>query len=169
MVRTAISLGLTAGLLVLGGAPAWADPSPGSSASADPGTTDPGQPTAAPSDEPTAEPTPEPTDVPSADPTEEPTEDPVADPTEEPTDDLVEGPDVVCGEPQGGGLDPCVIFAAGAGVPPGAVEKDTSPLGAGATELPRTGDETVLLALAGLGLVAVGAVSVLAGRPRRTA
>ena len=187
-VRTGLSIGLTTGLLVLGSAPAaWADdPAPdagsGSSSSSDPGTTDPAPP-ADPADPPAEDPA-EPTDPPAEDPAEPtdpdvedtPTDDEATDGTtdegtaEEPP---AEDPDSACGVLDPDGVDPCVLYATGGGLPEGAVEKDATSgsgtLGTEAAQLPRTGDETLLLALAGLGLVVLGSASVAAGRPRRTA
>jgi hypothetical protein len=193
--RRAVVTGLTGGLMLLGplGSAAWADDTSGgaaaSPAASEPAPSDgptstepappPDQPTDAPTDTPTDEPTDPGTDpvpddsttcsgvVTADDPGTAPAPDTSADPAADPAPD-----------PQPG--DGCLASASGPGGTGsyggyGAVEKDgtvatltSSAVPAAAGQLPRTGVPVGLLALMGLGLVALGGTSVVVGRARAT-
>jgi hypothetical protein len=187
--RTATVLGLSTGLLLVGG-PAWADdvppptddpscsvvyPGDGGTASADPGGGEvTGEPTADPTDQPTDEPTVDPTVDPTDQPTDEPTVDPTVDPTDQATDEptvdpTVDPTDQPTDEPT---TDPGPVYvcmaADGVGSEftggSGTVEKAATP-----AALPFTGAPVAGTALLGLTLL-VGGTAVVVGvrKPRRT-
>jgi hypothetical protein len=184
--RTATVLGLSTGLLLVGG-PAWADdvPSPtdepscslvfpgdGGTASAEPGG---GEVTGEPTDVATDTPTDQPTDTATDTPTDVATDTPTDQPTDTPTDAATDTPtDVATDQPTDEPTtDPSPVYvcmAAGGALGSdftggsGAVEKTATP-----AALPFTGGPFAGTALLGLTLLVGGtAVVVGVGKPRRT-